>query len=457
MGFYFEKGGKMQIPVDKIPPQNIEAEKAVIGAGLMDKNALGEIVEIIKEPECFYATKHQLIFREMIKLAEKGEAVDLLTVSNALRNSGSFDDAGGAEYITGLLDMVPTVSNASYYAQIVKDKSVLRSLISAGMSIVSNGYNEDEAVDAAIDKSEQEIFALSQKSVRNDFVPIKSIMASTFEKLEELYKRQAHVTGVPSGFQDLDYLTAGFQGGNLVIVAARPSMGKTALCLNMAQNMAIKEKIPVGIFSLEMPKEELALRFLCSLARIDGSRLKTGHLQENDWPRLTQAINALSEAPIYIDDSGSLTAMEIRSKARRMKSKHNIGIIIIDYLQLMKGNPIFKGDVNKEVSDMSRQLKSLAKELNIPVIALAQLNRAVESRTDKRPMLSDLRDSGGIEQDADLVCFIYRDSYYTKKDDNKTSEIIIAKHRNGPVGTINLVFLSQYATFQSLDSRFSDK
>ncbi len=447
----------MQIPMDRMPPQNLEAEKAVLGSGLMDKNALGEIIEIIKDPENFYKASHQLIFKEMVRLSEKGEAVDLLTVSNALRNSGNFDKAGGSEYLTGLLDIIPTVSNASYYANIVRDKAVLRNLITAGMNIMSNGYDETESVEAVIDRSEQEIFSLSQRSVRNDFVPIKSIMASTFEKLEELYKRQAHVTGVPSGFPDLDYLTAGFQAGNLIIVAARPSMGKTALCLNMAQNIAIREKTPVGIFSLEMPKEELALRFLCSLARIDGSRLKTGHLQETDWPRLTSAINALSEAPIYIDDSGSLTAMEIRSKARRMRSKHNIGIIIIDYLQLMKGNPIFKGDVNKEVSDMSRQLKSLAKELNIPVIALAQLNRAVESRTDKRPMLSDLRDSGGIEQDADLVCFIYRESYYNKKDDNKTSEIIVAKHRNGPVGTVNLVFLNQYATFQPLESRYSEK
>lgn len=445
----------MQIPVDRIPPQNIEAEKAALGAALIDKDALAEIIEIVKDPENFYKTAHKLIFKEMVKLFEKGEAVDLVTVSNALKNDGAFEDAGGAEYLTGILDLVPTASNASYYAGIVRDKATLRNLIITGMNIVSYGYKEDESLDDLIDKSEQEIFALSQKKIKNDFESLKSVMASTFEKLEELYKRQAHVTGVPSGFPDLDYLTAGFQNGNLIIVAARPSMGKTALCLNMAQNMAIRERIPVGIFSLEMPKEELAQRFLCSQARIDGKRLKTGHLQETDWSRLTTAINALSDAPIYIDDSSNLSVMEIRSKARRMKSKHNIGIIIIDYLQLMKGNPIFKGDVNKEVSDISRQLKALSKELNIPVIALAQLNRAVESRTDKRPMLSDLRDSGGIEQDADLVCFIYRDSYYTKKEDNKVSEIIIAKHRNGPVATVNLVFLNQYATFVSMDNKFT--
>lgn len=445
----------MQIPVDRLPPQNIEAEKAALGAALIDKDALAEIIEIVKDPENFYKTAHKLIFKEMVKLFEKGEAVDLVTVSNALKNDGAFEDAGGAEYLTGILDLVPTASNASYYAGIVRDKATLRNLIITGMNIVSYGYKEDESLDDLIDKSEQEIFALSQKKIKNDFESLKSVMASTFEKLEELYKRQAHVTGVPSGFPDLDYLTAGFQNGNLIIVAARPSMGKTALCLNMAQNMAIRERIPVGIFSLEMPKEELAQRFLCSQARIDGKRLKTGHLQETDWSRLTTAINALSDAPIYIDDSSNLSVMEIRSKARRMKSKHNIGIIIIDYLQLMKGNPIFKGDVNKEVSDISRQLKALSKELNIPVIALAQLNRAVESRTDKRPMLSDLRDSGGIEQDADLVCFIYRDSYYTKKEDNKVSEIIIAKHRNGPVATVNLVFLNQYATFVSMDNKFT--
>ena len=445
----------MQIPVDRIPPQNIEAEKAALGAALIDKDALAEIIEIVKDPENFYKTAHKLIFKEMVKLFEKGEAVDLVTVSNALKNDGAFEDAGGAEYLTGILDLVPTASNASYYAGIVRDKATLRNLIITGMNIVSYGYKEDESLDDLIDKSEQEIFALSQKKIKNDFESLKSVMASTFEKLEELYKRQAHVTGVPSGFPDLDYLTAGFQNGNLIIVAARPSMGKTALCLNMAQNMAIRERIPVGIFSLEMPKEELAQRFLCSQARIDGKRLKTGHLQETDWSRLTTAINALSDAPIYIDDSSNLSVMEIRSKARRMKSKHNIGIIIIDYLQLMKGNPIFKGDVNKEVSDISRQLKALSKELNIPVIALAQLNRAVESRTDKRPMLSDLRDSGGIEQDADLVCFIYRDSYYIKKEDNKVSEIIIAKHRNGPVATVNLVFLNQYATFVSMDNKFT--
>ncbi len=447
----------MQIPVDRVPPSNIDAEKSALGACLINRDALAVVAETITDPADFYKTAHQTLFEAILRLFERGEPVDLITLTNELVNVNKLDEVGGIDYLTHLIDLVPTASNAEYYSNIVKEKSVLRSLIIAGMNIMSFGYKVDENLDFVVDRAEQEIFSLSQKRLMNDFVPLRSVMSTTFEKLEELYSRQAHITGIPSGFADLDHHTAGFQRGNLVIVAARPSMGKTAICLNMAQYMAIKEKQGVAIFSLEMPKEDLAQRFLCSEARIDGQRLKTGHLQENDWPRLTRAMNSLSEAPIFIDDTGNVSVMEIRSKARRLKSKHNIGIIIIDYLQQMRGNPVFKGDRNQEISDISRQLKALSKELNIPVIALSQLNRSVESRQEKRPMLSDLRESGSIEQDADLVLFIYRDSYYNPKSElQNRSEVIIAKHRNGPLATVNLVFLNQYATFVSEDRRHID-
>ncbi len=448
----------MNIPLDKVPPQNLDAEMSVLGACLIDRDALSRIAETITEPSDFYKTVHQTIYENILRLFEKGEPVDIITLTNNLSNMGKLEEIGGVDYLTHLIDLLPTISNSEYYANIVKEKALLRSLIVAGMNVVSLGYKTDENIDLVVDSAEQEIFRLSQKRETNDFVPLNGVMVTAFARLEELYSRQAHITGVPSGFADLDNLTAGFQRGNLIIVAARPSMGKTAICLNMAQNIAIREKMGVAIFSLEMPKEDLAQRFLCSEARIDGQRLKTGHLQESDWPRLARAMNVLSEAPVFIDDTGNVSVMEVRSKARRLKSKNpNLGLIIIDYLQMMRGNPIFKGDRNQEITEISRQLKALAKELNIPIVALSQLNRSVESRQDKRPMLSDLRESGSIEQDADLVMFIYRDAYYNKLSDaqNRT-EVIIAKHRNGPVGTVNLVFLSQYATFVSEDSRHID-
>ncbi len=449
----------MYIPLDKLPPQNLFAEEAVLGAALLDKDALAEIAEIIKSPDRFYKTANQIIYETILNLSTNNEPVDILTVTNYLKNNGNLDKVGGIEYLTHIQDNLPALSNVSYYADIVREKALLRDLITVGMNIISYGQTENDSVVNLMDKSEQEIFSLAQKQTLNDYVHIKDILDPAFEKLSKLYERQSKITGIPSGFDDLDYLTAGFQNGNLVIVAARPSMGKTALCLNMAQNMAIRNNIPVGIFSLEMPKEELVMRIMCSESRIDGNRLKTGMLKDGDWSNLTASLNNIDKAPIYIDDSSSLSVMEIRSKARRMKNKHKIQVIIVDYLQLIRGNPIFKGDVNKEVSDISKQLKSLAKELDIPVIALAQLNRGVESRQDKHPLLSDLRDSGGIEQDADLVCFIYRDSYYNKpkegEEKNMTSEIIIAKHRNGPTATIKLVFKDEYATFLPMDKRFN--
>ena len=444
----------MQIPVDRVPPNNPEAEKSALGACLISKDALSVVSEIISEPADFYKTAHQIIFEAILKLFERSDAVDLITLTNELNNAGKLDDAGGIDYLTHLIDLVPTASNAEYYSNIVKEKAVLRSLITAGMNIISLGHKVDETLDKVVDDAEKEIFALSQKRTKSDFVPLNSIMTSTYARLEELYGRKAHITGVPSGFPDLDHHTAGFQKGNLIIVAARPGMGKTAFCLNIAQHIAIKEKQGVAIFSLEMPKEELAQRFLCSEAKIDGQRLKTGHLQESDWPRLANAMNDLSKAQIYIDDTSNVSVMEMRSKARRLKSKNNICLLIVDYLQLMRGNAIFKGDRNQEISEISRQLKALSKELEIPIIALSQLSRAVETRTEKKPMLSDLRDSGGIEQDADMVLFIYRDQYYNKtsSQDNR-AEINIAKHRNGPLATVNLVFLNQYATFVSEDRR----
>lgn len=444
----------MQIPVDRVPPNNPEAEKSALGACLISKDALSIVAETITDSADFYKTAHQIIFEAILKLFERSEAVDLITLTNELNNTGKLEDAGGIDYLTHLMDLVPTASNAEYYSNIVKEKAVLRNLIVAGMNIISLGHKIDEPLDKVVDDAEKEIFTLSQKRTKNDFVPINTIMTSTYARLEELYGRKAHITGIPSGFSDLDHHTAGFQKGNLIIVAARPGMGKTAFCLNIAQHIAIKEKQGAAIFSLEMPKEELAQRFLCSEAKIDGQRLKTGHLQEADWPRLANAMNDLSKAPIYIDDTSNVSVMEMRSKARRLKSKNDISLIIVDYLQLMRGNAIFKGDRNQEISEISRQLKALSKELEIPIIALSQLSRAVETRQEKKPMLSDLRDSGGIEQDADMVLFIYRDQYYNRSSsqDNR-AEINIAKHRNGPLATVNLVFLNQYATFAQEDRR----
>lgn len=443
--------------IERVPPNSLPAEKAVLGATMIDRNALAVVIGAIYEPEIFYSIIHQKIFTAIQEIYNSGDAVDIITLTNQLKNHGELEDIGGVPYLNSLMEVTPTVTNIESYIKILKDKATMRKLIVAGMNVVSLGYKESEQIEIALDSAEQEIFDISEKRQATDFIPISQALAPAVEHIEELYKRKAHITGVPSGFSKLDHITSGFQNGNLIIVAARPSMGKTALCLNMAQYAAIRENIAVGIFSMEMPKEDLMQRFLCSEARIDGMRLKTGAIQDDEWQQLAQAASRLNEAPIFIDDSGNLSVMEVRSKARRLKSKYpDLGLIIIDYLQLMRGAAIYRGDRNKEIGEISRQLKGLAKELNIPIIALSQLSRDVEKRDNKRPVLSDLRESGSIEQDADLVMFIYRENYYDKNSkDEKKSEIIVAKHRNGPTGVVELIFMNQYATFNEEDKRFA--
>jgi replicative DNA helicase len=434
---------------EKIPPQNVDAEQSALGACLIEQSALARVVEILPEPSDFYKSSHQIIYAAMLKLYEKGEPVDLITLTNELRNGNKLDDAGGASYLTHLIDSVPTAANAEYYSTIIKEKAILRNLIGAGTSIVQMGYREDEPAEAIVDRAEQEIFGIAQKRMIYDFVPLKKVMTAAFEKIEELYARKAHVTGMSTGYRELDNYTAGFQRSNLIIFAARPGMGKTAICLNMAQYLATREKQPVAIFSLEMSKEELAMRLLCSEARIDAQRLRTGYLEESDWPRLTRAMNILCDAPIYIDDTAGLSVMEMRSKARRLKSKSGIELLIIDYIQLIRGSTRTENR-NQEISEISRSLKGLSKELNIPIIAISQLSREVEKRQDKRPMLSDLRESGAIEQEADMVIFIYRDDYYNPHSEKKNkAEVIIAKQRSGPLATVDLIFLKQFTTFVS--------
>lgn len=435
--------------LDRVPPQNIEAEQSAIGACLIEQNAMSRVIEIIPDPTDFYKNAHQIIFSSILKLSEKGEPVDVITLTNDLRNQNKLEDVGGVAYLTHLIDSVPTAANAEYYSHIVREKAILRNLIQAGMNITAMGFREEEPAETIVDRAEQEIFGIAQKRMISDFVPLKKIVTSAFEKIEDLYARKAHVTGIPTGYRDFDNYTAGFQPSNLIVVAARPGMGKTAWCLNIAQYVTTKEKKPVGIFSLEMSKSELAQRLLCSEARIDAMRLRTGFLEENDWPRLTRAMNILCDAPIFIDDSPNLSVMEMRSKARRLKSKSGIELLIIDYIQLIKGSSKIENR-NQEISEISRQLKGLSKELDIPIVTISQLSREVEKRQDKRPMLSDLRESGAIEQEADMVIFIYRDEYYNPHSEKKNkAEIIIAKQRNGPLATTDLIFLKHFATFVS--------
>ncbi|MCL5773601.1 MAG: replicative DNA helicase [Firmicutes bacterium] len=434
--------------VEKLPPQNIDAEQSVLGSLMIERDAIAKIVEIL-HPGDFYKDSHQIIFSAIMALFEKGEPVDLVTLTEELRKKGSLENSGGVAYLTSLLNAVPTAANVEYYANIIKEKSIMRSLIYAGTSIATMGYDEKENVDRALDRSEELVFGIAQKRITRDFIALKGVLTSTFQKIEELYERKAHVTGVPSGFREFDLLTAGFQPSDFVIIAARPSLGKTSFCLNIAQYVAIHEKLPVAIFSLEMSREQLAQRLLCSEAGINAQRLRTGHLEESDWPKISRAMAVLSEAPIYIDDSPGLTVLEMRSKARRLKMKYGLEVLIIDYLQLIKGSGRSENR-NQEISEISRQMKSLAKELNIPVIALSQLSREVEKRTDKRPQLSDLRESGAIEQEADVVSFIYREDYYFPNTDRRNiADINIAKQRNGPVGNVELIFLKEYTKFVS--------
>jgi replicative DNA helicase len=432
--------------IERLPPQSLDAEQAVLGALLVSGDGMSRVVDIL-EPDYFYRKAHQVIYAACLDLFDKNEPIDTVTVSQYLKDEGHLEQVGGRHYITDLSLSVATTANLEYYGKLVQEKALLRHLIKAGTEIVSSCYEETDA-DTAIDRAEQLIFGLAQRRNMAQLVHIKHIVEDSFKKIEQRYENRDQLSGCPTGFYDLDALTSGFQPSDLVIVAARPSMGKTAFVLNIAQHAAVEANIPVAVFSLEMSKEQLVQRMLCSEANIDANRLRTGHMHTNDWTHLAMAMGRLGEAPIFIDDSAAVTALDIRAKCRRLKAEQKgLGLVIIDYIQLMSGRKATDNRV-QEVSEISRSLKTLAREIGVPVIALSQLSRAVEARQNKRPMLSDLRESGSIEQDADIVMFIYRDEYYNAESDKRgEAEIIIAKQRNGPVGTVDLLYQSSITKF----------
>lgn len=441
----------------KVPPHDIEAEQAVIGSMLTDKDAVMMAVEKL-HPESFYRDDNKEIFEAIVNLYNRSEPIDIVTVKDELTSMGLFDKVGGLEYLVMLPDKVPTTANVEKYINIVEEKATLRALIKTANEIIELGYDQTEDVEDIMESSEKKIFDIIQKNNQKSYTPIKDVLIESFTKLEELYNQKTRITGVPTGFIELDYKTAGLHGSDLVLIAARPAMGKTAFALNIAQNVALRANTPVAIFSLEMSKKQLVQRLLCSEAEVDTQRLKTGNMQAKDWEKLAVAMSSFSEAPIYIDDTAGCTITDIRAKCRRLAmAEKNLGLIVIDYLQLIEGTG--REDRMQQISSISRGLKILAKELNVPIISLSQLSRAVESRTDKRPMLSDLRESGSIEQDADIVMFIYRDEYYKNANDEEEqaekaankgeAEIIIAKHRNGPVGTVKLLFQGSITKFKN--------
>ena len=445
----------MDLLAQRLPPQNLEAETSVLGAVLLENEALNRVLEILKQDD-FYREAHRRIFAAILHLYEHSEPVDLITLSEVLKSRGDLEDVGGVEYLNSLVNGVPTAANISYYAKIIKEKAILRKLINRATEIVSQSYSNSGDVDEFIDQAERNIFEISEDRVRPSFYPIKELIKASFKTIERLYEKRQLITGVPTGFQRLDELTSGLQPSDLIIIAGRPSMGKTAFALNIAQHASVRATTPAAIFSLEMSKEQLALRMLCSEAKVDAHRLRGGFLSEADWPKLTRAAGSLSEAPLFIDDTPGISALEMRAKARRLKIEHNLGLVIVDYLQLMRGRASADSR-EQEISDISRSLKALAKELSIPVIALSQLNRRVEERGDKRPQLSDLRESGAIEQDADVILFLYRDEIYNKSEENRgKAEIIIGKQRNGPTDKVDLAFLDKYTRFENLSGLKED-
>ena len=441
--------------VGKIPPHDIEAEQAVIGSMLTDMEAVVSSIENLK-PEDFYREDNKLIFSAMVNLYNRSEPIDLITVKSELESMGKFDQVGGIEYLADLPEKVPTTANANKYIKIVEDKSTLRRLIKTANEIIELGYDPTEELDDIMESAEKKIFNLMQDKNQKGYTPIKDILVDSFNQLEELYNRKQHITGVPTGFIDLDYRTAGLHGSEFILIAARPAMGKSAFVLNIAANAALKANIPVAIFSLEMSKEQMVNRILCSEAMVDSNKVRTGKLDEEDWAKLAEAIGPLSETGIYIDDTPGISITEIRAKCRKLKLEKNIGLVIIDYLQLVQGSSRrAQGSREQEIAEISRSLKILAKELDVPVIALSQLSRAVEQRPDHRPMLSDLRESGSIEQDADIVMFLYRDDYYNEDSEKKDiAEVIIAKQRSGSTGTVDLGWLGSYTKFVNLEKRF---
>ena len=436
--------------VGKIPPHDIEAEQAILGSMLIDKDAVINAIEVLKE-EDFYREDNKTIYSAMLSLYARSEPIDIITVKSELTQIGKFESIGGLEYLASLPDKVPVVSNIENYIQIVEEKSILRKLIKASNEISQMGYEQTEETERIMDVAEKKIFDIMQNRNTKGYTPIKEVLINAIDELEKLYNHKGGITGIATGFIDLDRITAGLHNSDLVLIAARPAMGKSAFALNIASHVAIREKVPVAVFNLEMSKEQLGSRILCSEAMVDSNKVRTGNIEEEDWIKLVSAVGPLSEAEIYIDDTPGISISEIRAKCRKMKLEKNIGLIIIDYLQLIQGTGKKNASREQEISEISRSLKILAKELDVPVIALSQLSRAAEQRTDHKPMLSDLRESGAIEQDADIVMFIYREDYYNPDTERKNiAEIILAKHRAGATGTVELMWLGNYTKFVNL-------
>ncbi|WP_301859300.1 replicative DNA helicase [uncultured Megasphaera sp.] len=435
----------------RVPPQNVEAEQAVLGAMMLDHNAVVTAMEKL-EPQDFYRDVHRTIFEAMEHLHHDNKEIDVITLPEELRRMKKLDDVGGVEYVLSLPTLVATAANIEYHAGIVAEKALSRRLITTCTEVAAEAYDGEREPEALLDDAERKILQISESKRRGDFAPVGVVVEETLDKITKLYENKAGITGLPTGFRDLDRMTSGLQPSDLILIAARPSMGKTAFTLNIAQNVGVRQHKTVAFFSLEMSQEQLVQRLLCQIAHIDSQKLRTGQLNtDEEWSKLTDACDKLYQAPIYIDDTPGISVTEMRSKARRLKAEHGLDLIVVDYLQLMQGRN--SESRQQEISEISRSLKALARELKVPLIALSQLSRSVESRQDKRPMLSDLRESGALEQDADIVSFLYREDYYDKETENQhITEVILAKHRNGPVGSIKLYFKSEYTLFLNLDT-----
>ena len=451
---YVRERKKAEMDFNKVPPHDLEAEQAVIGSMLTDKEAVIAAIETLSD-EDFYREDNRIIYSAIMNLYNRGEPIDIITLKSELSSMGKFEAVGGLEYLAELPEKVPTTANVDKYIKIVEEKSTLRTLIKTANELITLGYDPTQEVEELMDNAEKKIFGVMQSRTQKSYSSMKDILVETFIELEQLYNRKEHITGVPTGFIDLDYKTAGLHGSELILVAARPAMGKSAFALNIATNAAVRAKTPVAIFSLEMSKEQMANRILCSEALVDSNKVRTGKVEDDDWAKLAAASGILSEAQIYIDDTPGISIMEIRAKCRKMKLEKDIGLVVIDYLQLVQGSSKRAASREQEIAEISRSLKILAKEINVPVIALSQLSRAPEQRPDHRPMLSDLRESGSIEQDADIVMFLYRDDYYNQDSEKKNvAEVILAKHRAGSTGTVELAWLGNYTKFANLENRY---
>lgn len=437
----------------RVPPHNLEAEASVLGSLMLDRNAVVKVADFLR-PDDFYLDQHAQVYRAALNLYDRSAPIDLLTVAAELERMRVLDRIGGQDFLAELESGVPTTANVEYYARLVEEASTKRKLIAAGGRITAFGFDESAPAQLSLDNAESLLFSIAEGRITQDFVPLKDILKETWDQIEKVHREPSFISGVPSGFNDLDAKTGGFQKSDLIVVASRPGVGKTSMVLNIAQHAAIQQKVPVAIFSLEMSESQLVTRLLCSEAAVDSYRLRMGLLKDAEWPRIAQAMGALSEAPIFIDDSPNISVMEMRTKARRLKGTSNLGLIIVDYLQLMQGR--MQENRVQEISDISRSLKSLAREIGVPVLACSQLSREPEKRTDHRPQLADLRESGSIEQDADLVMFIYRERFYNDNlpdEKRNIAEVLIAKHRNGPVGKVDLLFIDEQTRFVNLDRR----